>query len=1137
MVRPGSLLKFRRQALCLVLLVYVALAAGARAAPAGEVFIAAEPLPEQFTATARFTLDPRGAEFRVITVGLSASPDGPPTLLALSLDVRRGGFFGPFGDLKLTSSNGLLEPVSTGARGSADFAVRSTILLSPDDTYEASLSVDRRTGLVSIRFASHGGNVVLAEGHVHIKPVPGEVYAGFGTPEESAAGADAPLRLVGWSVIPGHERMGKPMELERSRLLFRVTHPDGEKDLLAGAEPVYPDRPLIAEIAGPSQLPGEYRILLAGGGGVRSGEGPGPFHEVWRGTIPEGADRIRFPLPGLPAGRHEMILQYVEPGYELELARGAINLVAATVEGFIRHKTEGQRSGGPEPAGEIAREGEIVLVADRDVRGLHIWVTAADALLWEGSVDLEAGEPQAIPVAWEISEPFEYAFAYDYPAEINSVQLGRRIPMDHPFLLVRPEDYPELRARSLRRPWSEMRQEAQRIVAASLYPNAAAVQEKALALKELLSAGALMYILDPANRPAYHEKLKDAFARLDDLYTARLASSGWDANVPVGDAVFTAILALDVVYYDLDSRERRAVEARIDRLVQAIDPQGWTLSPYAVRGTWALFRGDRESLERYKRLYREELFNEHILAGGVYSSAPGYALARFAGADREQKHLFMDVLEFTGEDTYYSEPKLQAFYEWLYAHSVAPDGIPYSFGDTSPNRPLDRRAAGTAFYRAYRFSEAAGDYAAWWSRNMRPPGSLTAYVLLDRVPTPRQPQESRIYPDGGAWFVDAGPGGSRWLAGALWNPTSNTGHAHKDVNAIHRAGYGRQLVVNSRYRGWGNGAYGFSWEYLHDTAESSNTVVIDGVDHQLKRGAGIEAGFVTGRFAYAVGNSGRALPNGVHIRNLMFVPSSEIGGGYWILLDRVEAAREGATVGIALHPRSARVSTIAPGREYAWEIVDVTLTVFLATPPSRTEIKEGLLAGFDESIVGRYLLAEYPAPAPQARSIVTVIFPQARDMSQPVIERVQGEGYSGARVSQGERLVDTVLESAGADLVNAGEVAFQAVTSVYRRVDGETAFYFVEKGSAFRLAGSGEGFVSSADVSIYLEGNLGKIDSPGTIVRFYKPGIVAVKLDGETASTRDAHADLQPGWIEVYVPEGVHSIELVVSTDSDGKGG
>src|SRR5690606_23360724 len=189
---------------------------------------------------------------------------------------------------------------------------------------------------------------------------------------------------------------------------------------------------------------------------------------------------------------------------------------------------------------------------------------------------------------------------------------------------------------------------------------------------------------------------------------------------------------------------------------------------------WALFQGDRDTFERYKKAYRDELFTDHIFPDGVYSSAPGYALARFAGVDREQKNLFMDILEFTGEDTYYSEPRLQAFYEWLFAHGVTPDGLPYSFGDTSLNRPLDTRQPSTAMYRAYKFSETAGDYAAWWTRKLAPPGALTAYVLLDRVPAPKQPAESKIY-DNGAWFLDVQGEGTAWLAGALWNPTHHTG--------------------------------------------------------------------------------------------------------------------------------------------------------------------------------------------------------------------------------------------------------------------------------------------------------------------------------------------------------------------------
>ena len=502
------------------------------------------------------------------------------------------------------------------------------------------------------------------------------------------------------------------------------------------------------------------------------------------------------------------------------------------------------------------------------------------------------------------------------------------------------------------------------------YNASADIRARSLALREIIDAATLLYILDPAGRQRHLATLNWAFDRLPDLGNGRVPDpSVWDANVPVANALFSAILALDVAYYDLEPARRREVEEILGRLVRENREESWINSSYALRGLWALFTGDRRAFERYKQLYIDA-FYEALTEDSVFNAGPGYALARFVNPDREQKHLFMDVLEFTGEGGFYGDPRIGRFYEWLLAHAMAPDGRSYTFGDTSPVASLLDGPAGAALYRAHRFSEAAGAYAAWWAQQMRRPGSFVAYVLADRAPEPVRPEVSLIAADGGAWFVHTGesgarvgspggqassPGGSgggrqEWIAGALWNPRSSGGHAHKDVNAVHLAAYGEHLVVNSGYRGWGQGGLGFSWTYVHDEAISSNTAPIDGADHRLKHGAGIQEGFVAERFMYARGDSGSALPNGVHIRDFIFVlpahdgrhagaPESAAGvgppgdaggaeappggasgeagiGGYWILIDRIRPVVAGASMSVALHPYSAEHVTVEEAVEY-----------------------------------------------------------------------------------------------------------------------------------------------------------------------------------------------------------------------------
>ena len=63
-------------------------------------------------------------------------------------------------------------------------------------------------------------------------------------------------------------------------------------------------------------------------------------------------------------------------------------------------------------------------------------------------------------------------------------------------------------------------------------------------------------------------------------------------------------------------------------------------------------------------------------------------------------------------------------------------------------------------------------------------------------------------------------------------------HSHKDVNAIHLAGFGEHLLLNSGYSGASHGDLGFTWDYINNFARSSNTVLIDDTDHIVKSGSG-----------------------------------------------------------------------------------------------------------------------------------------------------------------------------------------------------------------------------------------------------------------------------------------------------------
>jgi hypothetical protein len=502
----------------------------------------------------------------------------------------------------------------------------------------------------------------------------------------------------------------------------------------------------------------------------------------------------------------------------------------------------------------------------------------------------------------------------------------------------------------------------------------------------------------------------------------------------------------------------------------------------------------------------------------------------------------MDVLEFTGNGAYYTDPKLKNLEEWLFGYSATPFGRNYIFGDSAPVMSSIRRSA--ASYRAYRFSNQAASYAAWDVKGDVPQGMLLPYVLMRRsIPAPER-AVSRIFRDGGAWFMEntQSPGG---LAAVLWNPRSiGDNHAHKEVNALNLCGYGEYLLRNSGYTGWRKGALDFSWDYINNRAVSGNTVLINysvvdefnpplANDHVSKAGAGITEGFLSSGFDYASGDSGSALPNGKHYRNLVFVPPQDHTNGYWVVFDEIKANRQGDTAHIALHPGSAVYATVSSNQEYLWTINrysghDVYLTIFEGTRPVRSEIKNGVLAAAwgDSSFIGKYLYSTYETNNSGIRNIVTVFFPHDATHPKASMTRIVGDGYSGANIVFSGNVADVAIESSAGSTVTHDGVSFKASAILYRLQRGSMTFYFIRHGTEFDGGKTMlSGFTADKEVTLFIKDGEGKISSSGAVVTFRYPGLTGVLVDGVAAPLL-AKGD---GWVKVAVTAGTSDLKFVVT--------
>ncbi len=723
----------------------------------------------------------------------------------------------------------------------------------------------------------------------------------------------------------------------------------------------------------------------------------------------------------------------------------------------------------------------------------------------------------------------------------------------HPFLIVTEANFPALQSRAGTAPWSTMKSSA--ISNSGLSYNAGGDhKENALILSNIVSGSALLYILDVGNRSTYQSRLYDAIMvsgkGWDDIISALPAVNSHDFPycVITGGAFFNTVLALDVMYNGFSAGQITAMETQLQLMADYYNSGShashWELNLYGCRGIWALYKGNSSDLADAKADYRNELFNKQITTDGVGRQGPGYPGIRLSHFEREAKGNFMDVLSFTGEDNYYTDPVAINLMEWIYGYSNTPFRQFYTFGDTAPNRNYSKE--GASLYRAHRFSDKAGRYAAWNNIDPKtgspwaPLGRLMHYVFYDQALMSQERGPSRIFSDGGAWFVEPGLDPNA-LGAALWNPMDTESHAHSDVSAIHLSAYGVNVIRNSGYAGWGQPSG--EWSYIHDEAYSNSTVLINYSDHAKKYGDGIAEGFTAPSlgFDYGCSDSGPAISNGLHYRNLLFIHPNDVDStnGYWVLFDEVDADNSSHQANVLLHPSADSMSEDVVGREYESRIIqfnpngssdslsDVYISIFLGTIPASTSMNSGTNNGTlthmsGGTIPGKFLRSNYNTDGSGVVNIVTVLFPYDSTHTEGTMTRISGTGYTGASIAQGS-IEDIALESAGTSVITYSGVSFKGLATWYREDGGLMTQYFVRNGSSYDDGTSPQvGFDSVSDVSIYMNEMKGRIVSPGTDVTFYYPGVSGVSLNGSPLIRIDLGAD----WVQVNIPAGTHEIQL-----------
>jgi len=669
----------------------------------------------------------------------------------------------------------------------------------------------------------------------------------------------------------------------------------------------------------------------------------------------------------------------------------------------------------------------------------------------------------------------------------------------HPFLIVSKDQFQSLRDKSDAQPWKAMKEDA-------ISRSGKSVGTEPYDLQYYVGAAALAYILDEEKAQSYAHKVRDAILNKYSKVEFKDGSS-WGGVVPPMGSAFVAILALDIVYDALTAEEILDCETVISEQIFKIGRSGsWIDARLGTHGAWDIYKGDRTGQDN---AYYNSVMDQ-ITEDGVSPVTNHYAWERVGGGNsRISKSGYMDVLEFTGIDNrFYNNERLQKFQKWLFGSSINCAKEMAIFGDMLPTQGISNDML---HRRVVNFDMEAAGYAAWFYEGRPAYGNILTYIIpKQELPAPIVPS-SKLFENGGAFFREPqdDPDG---LHAVLYNIKSqDEWHTHQEVNGLALSGFGNRLLVNGGRLGEPTRA-----------ANLNNTLTINGDDHQRRIGGGIVEGFSADGFDYSSGNSGTAIQNADHFRNLILIHETDQAAAYFILFDEVQA-QAGDQVRNYLHPANqSSVTTVSAEMEYLASIDHyptkngTSLSFFFATPPSNVNIE--LVAS---AVPDRYpdypdhnrLESRYNVDGNGKLNLVTVILPHNASITKPTFSRVSDANYTGSGIDHGSGVVDLAIESTGDQEFANGNVSANGKSLVVRSISGTNHFYFVRHGTKFDEVGVG--FESDAPVSIYAKGKDGVIFSEGAKIKLMGEGMNTVNFV-PAATIIDSGAD----FIEVQLPAG-----------------
>ncbi|UXX81054.1 hypothetical protein N7E81_08070 [Reichenbachiella carrageenanivorans] len=683
--------------------------------------------------------------------------------------------------------------------------------------------------------------------------------------------------------------------------------------------------------------------------------------------------------------------------------------------------------------------------------------------------------------------------------------------------------------------------------------------------RDVMGGNALAYILDPGNKADYIANIQHKF--VTRIQTMTIGTGAATSSVPSHE-LFHALLALDVIRYDLDPEVLSTYEGWLESKIMKLvigkwDPHGW-----AMRMLWYKYRGDEANFQKAKEEFDIGLSEHYMADDGVSPAGNGYCVQRWNSVERAAKNTTPDIMEYMGYNEYYTNPGMIGLHEFMFGYAVSPFGRILLYGDsrdTEAQKPWDvseNTILSPTIVSAARFSPEAYKYAMWVLRegagvsNGILVGYLSNYLIMAGTAANNKPitfdtadaelAPSRLFENYAALITNEQSTDALYLS--MLNLTGNTEyHTHYETNAIAMAGYGEILLRNAGYDGPNRAAtvegVTATFDFMHSDSESASTLMIGGKRHSTKVGDGIVEGIVGQAVEYFRGANSKSV-KGVHLRDVVFVQPSNGVNGYYLVMDHVTADNAEDQVNVMWHPNAGTLNIIKNEAEYFSEIKmesgavgprlytnnEATLTTLLGTAPASVEIKRTAnQARSGYAYAADYLYVNYNTVNHKA-DILTVLFPGDNTHDTGSMARIASGVYSGSEITQGQ-VVDVALTSDGTAVGGYDTEAFQGQNIWYRKASGLFISYFV-KGTSFDDGQTiRSGFEAQESVALYMDTteNSGMVASEGTTVTFYSSGISAVLLNGKSARALASGTN----WMQVEIPSGTFTIELsVVSSDS-----